>query len=559
MQDIMYRLPHSASVTTPLTLHPFAGTNVWRLIQLRAATHPDRPAIIWHPPAGTVTTLSYGDLERHAAAVAAGMAGRGVRAGDRILIHLDNCPELLFTWFACAAIGAVAVTVNPGSTVEELRYFIGHSAPVAAVTQPRGAGVLAAAAPKLRWTAVTDHDGGVQAADGALPSPSDSFQALLGDPNDLVPVAPDPLAPMNVQYTSGTTARPKGVVWTHANALWAARVNALHHGLRADDCHLVYQPLFHANALGGATLPSLWVGGRIVLTPKWSTSRFWDISLRHRCTWLLLMGLSARALEGLEVPAGHSYRRFGFGFSDAPWDRRLGVRTVGGWGMTETVAHAIVGDPYLPNRPLAIGRPAPEYQVAVVDEEGRPVGPEETGHLLVRGIPGLSLFAGYLDDESATAASFDEDGWFRTEDLVRPHTDGHVSFVDRAKDMLRIGAQNVAASEIERVLLQDGGVVEAAVVGRADEKLDEVAVAFVRAAGHEPGLAERLVARCRTALSDFKVPREVYVVDELPRSTMNKINKMALRAVAAPDADRTLAAAGWLAAAAAADLSGDAR
>ncbi|SDM41031.1 crotonobetaine/carnitine-CoA ligase [Allokutzneria albata] len=531
----------------------FTGTNVWQLIRLRTAEHPDRPAIEWRPFAGEGRTITYGELEREAAAVASGLGKRGIRAGDRVLIHLDNCPEFLLSWFACAAIGAVAVTTNTRSTRAELRYFAEHSGAVAAITQPRLAALVQEAAPGLRWIAVTDHDAGARTTS---PTRADSFAALGADPNDLLPAAPDPLALMSVQYTSGTTGRPKGVRWTHANALWAARVNSLHHGLHSTDCHLVYQPLFHANALGGATLPSIWVGGRIVLTPKWSTSRFWDISLREGCTWLLLMGLSIRAIEAMDAPARHSYRRFGFGFSDAPWDERFGVKTVGGWGMTETVAHAIAGDPYLPNRPLAVGRPAPEYGVAVVRADGSPVEPEETGHLLVLGTPGLSLFDGYLDDDQATVDSFDEHGWFRTGDLVRPHADGHISFVDRAKDVLRVGAENVAASEVERVLLEDGSVVEAAVVGRPDAKLDEVPVAFVRTAGPVPGLADRLIERCADALADFKVPRAVYAVRELPRSTMSKINKVALRAVADAHADRAAAEARWLAAANT-DPSGD--
>ncbi|MFB9905786.1 AMP-binding protein [Allokutzneria oryzae] len=548
-------LPGSAPVwgSPRRALNMFTGTNVWHLVQLRAAEHPDRPVITWHPFAAEGETITYGGLERRAAAVAAGMSGRGIRAGDRVLIHLDNCPEFLVSWFACAAIGAVAVTTNTRSTATELRYFAEHSGAVAAITQPRLAALVGAAAPGLRWIAVTGHDAGVPATP---PTRADSFAALAADPNDLVAAPPDPLALMSVQYTSGTTGRPKGVRWTHANALWAARVNSLHHGLRSEDCHLVYQPLFHANALGGATLPSIWVGGRIVLTPKWSTSRFWDISLREGCTWLLLMGLSIRAIEGMDTPDRHSYRRFGFGFSDAPWDRRFGVKTVGGWGMTETVAHAIAGDPYLPNRPLAIGRPAPEYGIAVVREDGSPVQPEETGHLLVLGTRGLSLFDGYFDDEQATVDSFDEHGWFRTGDLVRPHADGHISFVDRAKDVLRVGAENVAASEVEQVLLRDSSVLEAAVVGRADAKLDEVPVAFVRTDGPVPDLAARLIERCSAALADFKVPRAVYPVRELPRSTMSKINKVALRAVADPHADRAAAEAGWLAAAST-DPSGD--
>src|SRR5262249_17328674 len=196
------------------------------------------------------------------------------------------------------------------------------------------------------------------------------FDALRLDPQSLDPRAPDPMWPMSVQYTSGTTSRPKGVLWTHANALWGARVNAVHEDLHTDDCHLTYMPLFHTNALAYSMLASLWVGARFVLLPKWSSSRFWDISGGHRCTWLSLMGLSARALVREEPPTQHPYRLFGTGICDPPFLASYGIRTIGWWGMTETISHGIVGDPYTPNRPLSMGRPAPEYGVAVVRADG---------------------------------------------------------------------------------------------------------------------------------------------------------------------------------------------
>jgi len=309
-------------------------------------------------------------------------------------------------------------------------------------------------------------------------------------------------------------------------------------------------------------LASMWVGSRFVLVPKWSTSRFWDVSVQHDCTWLSLIGLSARALAAGatgEIPARHSYRLFGCGVCDMPIDGAFGVKTIGWWGMTETISHPIVGNPYTPDHPMSMGRAAPEYNIAVVRDDGvTPVEPEETGHLLVKGTPGLSLFTEYLNQPAATANSFDEGGWFRTGDRVTVHADGYLSFADRAKDMLKVGAENVAASEIERVIMETGLVAEVAVVGRPDNKLDEVPVAFVVPWAHRESLAEEVEAACTERLADFKVPRAVYDVRDLPRSTLNKVNKAELRKVAHADADRSAAEAQWLSGADS-DPSGDAR
>ncbi|MEM7338778.1 MAG: AMP-binding protein [Actinomycetota bacterium] len=518
---------------------------MWSLLETRAATHGDAPFVTWQPFDEAAVTYSYVELARQAAAVGAGLSARGVSAGDRVLIHLENCPEFIVAWFGCAAIGAVAVTTNSRSAVDEMAYYADHCGAVGAITQPKLAEIVGKAAPNIGWIAVIDHDQGVPAGPGSRPDGTDRFDALLGDPDDLVAAPIDPAASMSVQYTSGTTSRPKGVLWTHANALWGAKVTSRNQDLRPSDCHLIYMPLFHTNALGYSLLPTLWTGGRCVLIPKWSTSRFWDISLRHQCTWASLIGLSIQAIRQSEIPDGHSYRMFGSGVCDVPILPEV-PKLLGWWGMTETITQPIVGDPNVPNRPLSMGRASPEYGIAVVRDDGSNVEPDETGNLLVYGTPGLSLFAEYLFNPEATRDSFDERGWFRTGDLVTPHADGHITFADRAKDMLKVGAENVAASEIERVIMEVPGVLEAAAVGRPDAALDEVPVVFAMGDADPGPLADAILDTCRRKLADFKVPRDVYVMRELPRSTLRKVNKAALRAVVGPDADRSAAEAQWI-------------
>jgi crotonobetaine/carnitine-CoA ligase len=446
-----------------------------------------------------------------------------------VLVHLENSPEILLAYFALAEIGAIAVLTNTRAAQDEIAYFASHSRAVAAITQPSFAGVVDRAAPGLRWLAVTAHDAGVPAA---APHRGDAFAALFAaDAADRPRRAPDPALPLSVLYTSGTTSRPKGVVWTHANALWAARVNAAHEDLRPTDVHQVYLPLFHANALGYSTLATLWAGGTAVLQPKWSTSRFWRVARAHGTTWVSFIWFSLRAVLEGEIPRGHALRMIGFATSDPPAARPLGVPCIGWWGMTETVSHGIVGALHVPNTPGAIGRPAPEYDIRILREDGSPAGPGETGALSCRGVRGVSMFLEYLHDPVATAAGFDAEGWFATGDLVTLLPDGAVLFADRAKDMLKVGAENVAASEIERVVMTVPGVREAAVVAKPHPMLDEVPVAFVTLQeGTDPApVPGAVVAACRAALADFKVPREVRVVAEMPRATLEKIAKAELR------------------------------
>ena len=181
-----------------------------------------------------------------------------------------------------------------------------------------------------------------------------------------------------------------------------------------------------------------------------------------------------------------------------------------------------------------MGLPSPEYEVQVRGEDGLDAPCGQSGRLWIRGIPGISMFHSYLDNPEATTKAFDGQGWFDTGDMVTATEDGFITFNGRSGDMLRVGAENVAESEIERVVSAVPGVLEVAVVGKPDDMLDEVPVAFVESPGADTPeaiavLVERIIEQCREQLADFKVPREVFVVEQIPRVTLGKLDKKTLR------------------------------
>ena len=329
----------------------------------------------------------------------------------------------------------------------------------------------------------------------------DSFESLFADSADRPRRAADPFAPCSVQYTSGTTSRPKAVLWTHANALWGAKINAAHEDLHADDVHQTYLPLFHTNALAYSMLATLWVGASCVIQPRFSASRFWGVALEHNCTWTSTIPFCMKALLEHEIPKNHKFRLWGTAVSEPPPFAAFGVKMIGWWGMTETITHGIVGEVDQPNTPMSIGRAAPEYQIRIIEDDGTPTDVGGTGNLLIKGIPGLSLFSEYLHNEKATRESFDEHGYFITGDRVTLLENGFIKFGDRTKDMLKVGGENVAASEIEQVIAVVPGVREAAVVAKKHPMLDEVPVVFIiphaGVKGAPADLHDTVMAACR--------------------------------------------------------------
>lgn len=522
-------MPASTALPIP-RLHPFVGQDVPWLLTHRVQAQGDAPYIVWDPYEGDGHTWSYREFGDAVQRTAAGLWARGIRPADFVLIHLGNCPEFLVAWHACSTIGAVAVTTNTRASAEELTYYAANCGAVAAITQPALVDLVAACAPQVRWIAATATDLGAPAASFTTQGVV-AFDGLVADPALLPKRGRDPMAFNSVQYTSGTTARPKGVVWTHANVLWGARMTAVNLQLTRHDIGMVFFPLFHTNSLMYASLGTLWAGGAFVLVPRYSASRFWDRATRHGCTWACTSPFVLKTLAQHPLPERHTFRFWGSGTTDPLLAKdHFGVQGLGWFGMTETVGHPTMGYLDLPNRPLAMGRPAPGYEVEVIRDDGSPVAMGETGQLMVRGIPGLSLFYEYLNDPASTQAAFDANGWMYTGDMVTPYEDGSLRFEGRGKDMLRVGAENVAAAEIERVAQTVPGVFEVAVVGKPHDLLGEVPVAFVVSAGDPEGLPGRVVAACEAHLADFKVPREVFLVDALPRSVLNKVSKKDLRA-----------------------------
>ncbi|HKA04900.1 MAG TPA: class I adenylate-forming enzyme family protein, partial [Acidimicrobiales bacterium] len=233
-----------------------SGRNIPWLLDRRAAERADHDFLVWEPADGPGGRWTYRAFRAVVGEVAAGLRRRGIGPGDTLVLHLENCPEFLVAWFACTYIGAVPVCTNTRSAGAELQYFGEHSGAVAAITQPKFAQMVASVLPDLRWMAVTDTDTGIAPAE--RPSRGDAFDSLRADDADVTPAAVGPYEPAWIQYTSGTTSRPKAVVLTHANALWTGKVCAAHEALTPDDVHLVHLPLFHINALAYSTLSTLW-------------------------------------------------------------------------------------------------------------------------------------------------------------------------------------------------------------------------------------------------------------------------------------------------------------
>ena len=514
----------------------FDGLDIPWMLQQWSERQPDKTAVTWCPVSGDEASWTYAELLQEATSVAAGLHDRGVTAGDFVIIHLENSPEFILAWYGCALLGAVAVSTNTHSVARDMSYFAEVTEAVCAITQPAFAEMIAEACEGLRFIAVTDNDAGAAREDAneiISAIKGEAWRSLFSD-STLPELKADPQRNLSVQFTSGTTSRPKAVLWTHANGLWAGKVSAIHMRLQRDDVTLVYMPLFHTNAQGYSMLSTHWSGGTVVVQPKFSASRFWDTCLRHGVTWVSMIPFSFKALMSQPVP-DHGQRFWGGPASLPAIGAHFNVETIGWWGMTETLTQGIVTDADHPGPHGTLGRAAPEYEIQIRRADGSLAAPGEKGVLHIRGVRGVSMFKEYYRNPEANKQAFDAGGWFDTGDIVRRDEDGWLYFSDREKDMLKVGAENVAASEIETVIMQTGLADECAVVARKHFMLDEVPVAFVipTSAGREldeEAFTQQIIDHCEVNLADFKVVRDVFRVDALPRSTLEKVAKNELRA-----------------------------
>ncbi|MBI3979062.1 MAG: AMP-binding protein [Chloroflexi bacterium] len=500
-------------------------------LQARAQAHPEKLFLLAESPDGAVRTWSFGAFDADVNRLAHGFQDLGVQKGDKVNVHLPNCAEFLLAWFALARIGAVMVPTNVASTEAELEYLVDHSESVLTVAQAREAELVA----RLR-SRCSRLRGGVF-VDGGAETGGVAFAELLASGS---PVAPDaavsPEDEAAILYTSGTTARPKGVLITHANYLWGGELLGDALRFTADDRALVVLPYFHANSQYYMTMPALVCGGSLAVMPRFSASRYFEQAARYEATIGSLFAAPMRMLLNQpERPADRQHRLrlavFAQNITAAQldeWHRRFRVPIRQLYGMTETIGIPLFNPLSGEHRNLTMGRPTLPYTLRVVDADGGDVPAGTVGQLLVRGEPGVSLMKGYFKNPEATAAAL-RGGWLATGDNVVVDADGFFTFVDRGKDLIRRGAENISSTEVEAVLNQHPAVYESVVVGVPDPIYDEAVHALVIRKPDAAVTAEELIAWCAARLTKFKVPQTVEFRETFPRTSVGKIQKHLIR------------------------------
>jgi fatty-acyl-CoA synthase len=479
----------------------------------RARTTPGRVAIRFRG-----SELTYAELERRATRLAAGLAERGLRRGDRLATLTANSPDHVVTLFACAGLGAILQPISWRLAAPEIAYQLEDAEPALMLVSEEHEELARRAATRVELVRLGDP---ALEADGELRDVAEDSDPLL------------------LVYTSGTTGRPKGALLTHANCFWTNLAFDRTAGVRDDDVVLQVLPQFHVGGWNVQPLLAWWRGATVVIEPAFEPARTLELIAEERIT--TMMGVPATFLFLAEEPAFaeatlESLRLVVVGGAPMPaslletWQER-GIEIVQGYGLTEAAPNVLCLPPEEARRKLGFaGKPYPHLEVALRDPDtGRVLEGPGTGELLVRG---PSVFAGYWRNPEATEAAF-VDGWLRTKDVAERDDEGFYRIVGRLEELVISGGENVYPAEIEEVLHAHPDVVEAAVVGVPDARWGEVCAAFVVLREGASPDGEGLRDHCRVRLARFKVPRTVTVVAELPRSSLGKVRKDELRASAA--------------------------
>lgn len=497
----------------------FAGR--WRDAVAFAA---DWPFLIWEDAESRVTVWTYAEFDALVARVAGGLAARGVERGNAVHLALMNSPAFVAVWLAATQLGAWIVPSDPKATTPELHGHATRTKPVVGVCAPDRAAVYVEAAGDLVDVIEIDER-------------DVEVGPLVGTPLSWDAVAyPAPRDPAAVMFTSGTTSAPKGVVVTQANYAFAGAVMASAAALARADRQLVVLPMFHANAQYYSFASAISVGASVALMHAFTASGFLAQAARHEATHASLFAAPMRMIlaKGATPVPGVRLEHcwYAQNITDDQYEelaRLLGCRPRQLYGMTETIPAVLTNRA---TRPLAnaMGVPTLGCQVDLrVPDSSEPVADGEVGEVVVRGAPGITLFAEYLDDPETTARSF-RDGWFRTGDLGHRDADGLFYFDGRRSDVLKVAGENVSVVEVEAVLAEHPSVLEAAVVGQPDEIRDEVPVGYVVQQPGKPALdVDDLNVWCEKRLSKAKRPVHIEIVEELPRTSVGKIRKFMLK------------------------------
>lgn len=481
------------------------------------------------------------DVERTARA----FAHRGVGRGDRVAYLGLNSSTFLTAMFAAWWIGAVYVPLNFRLAPREVEDLVRRAEPTVLLVEPDHADVVEAiesreALPEVTVPVLVDDDelAPASAAQTERHLPKTQFLAEAGDAAaepELAVLGDDDLALL--MFTSGTTGRPKGVQLSFGNVWWnSVNVDSLV-DTRRGDTNLAVAPLFHIGGLNALTIRNMVRGGRTVVRRAFDPRDVLADIERHRVNQVFLVPAMLTAMQQVEEFEQHdisSMRALICAGAPVPpvllrqYEGR-GVDVQQAWGLTETAPFAT----YLPVelthvKPGSCGMPMPYCEVAVMDPAtGEQItDPERTGELRVRG-PNVTV--GYYQDEETTERAF-EDGWFCTGDVGRVDEDGYFYIVDRLKDMIISGGENVYPAEVERVLAEYPGVQDLAVVGRPDERWGEVVVAVLSCSDGVKPTVEEVREFAAEHLARYKLPKEVMLTDDVSRNGAGKLEKNALRA-----------------------------
>lgn len=511
-------------------MHVSGSLTLPALLNQKVALHPDKPCVIFEDANGAQASLSYLEIAQRVNRLADALGSAGVRAGDNVALMMGNCVEFLVAWIAINRAGAAMVSVNIFYTADELRYLLNHSECTAVITEPRFVPLFDEIADdcpsvKLRVAGRTDE---------AVPGFRLLSDCIASGSPDAEAVAVPPEAISQIVYTSGTTSRPKGVLISHRSSIIQGVAISQTLGMRNDDRTCVVLPLFHVNGQYVGALSTLAVGGTIILLESYSASRFWQQVRRHACTLISIVPMQLRTLLAQPADAGDAHHSVRVAFyalqtTDEEWDafeKRFAVRLTEGYGLSETLG-VCTCNPLMHGaiKRHSIGTPVLGREIRVVDEDGRDQPPGEVGRIMVRGEP---IFSGYLKDPDATGKAF-RDGWLDTGDNGCFDADGYLSFFDRSKDIIKRAGENIAASEVERVLNEHPAVAESAVIAVPDPLRDEAVKAFVVLADGIALDEAALQEWCAQRLSKFKVPSFIEAIPSMPKTSIGKIQKYVLK------------------------------
>jgi len=514
------------------------GMTVGWLAERNANKFPDKEAVVMQGPDGREEAVTHAAFNERTDRVARGLRDRGIEQGDTVAVFMQNNVPTLEVYLGAMKIGALPVPVNHRFKVDEVAYVLEDSGADLMVFDADARGTV----DELQGRDVTPEEYLYVGEDG--PGYADSYEgfraAASPEPVDIVPSRLDEATLM---YTSGTTGKPKGCVLTHENLLMQATNSVVTSAtigreVDIDGRDLVVTPLFHIAAFG-LFLNAFYVSATTVLMADFEPGRVLEVLEEEACTGAFFVPMMARAL--LNQPDFDSYDLSAFDsfrIGAAPSGRelkktiqeRFGADIMDAFGQTEmspTTTTLTPADAL--EKPETVGKPLLNVMAKVVDPEtGEEVEPGEIGRVCYKG---PTVMQGYYGMPEKTAEVIDEDGWFHSGDLVRMDAEGFVEFVGRSDDMIISGGENIYPAEIEEVLHEHEAVDEVAVVGVPDDTWGErVKAVIVLHAGAEL-TAEEVREYVGERLADFKKPREVAFLDELPRNPTGKVLKNDLSAV----------------------------